>query len=630
MDKSLKLRFHGRILSHLGSQTYQSRTASLAELVANAWDADATHVDVSYPDSLGPSAEIVVQDDGNGMTFEECQERYLNIGYDRRGGNPKAATPLGRPVMGRKGIGKFAGFGIARTISVETTSKETGETTKFSMDGELLESTEYVGSERDIPATTEPADRKDPGTKITLSGMLNKRNIRSDFPQSLARRFLVHRTAGDFEITVNGDPIPDSEDLEDVEFEFPRDYENAPHGTTTEDGWGTDIISGGHRVRWRIYFNKEPVSDEELRGISVFANGKLVQNPFFFNTVGGMGGQHGQAYMFGQVVADFLDQLPTDTTSAERQRIHWELEETEPLLKWGQEKIKEMLREWIDKRGRKKADALNRLDEFKDRLDRLSGTERATVRKVLVSIGGIAQLDQDKYDEIAKLVLRSWEGGRLKGLWEKFAANEDPSESDLLEILSESEILSALNVAEAIKTKLYAIEHLQARIREKDLENRVRDHLGRNPWIIGPEWETFAVEKSVRRLMEEKAKASGMSDYAGRVDLALSSGRRLLVLELTRPDTKLDWGHVQRCTEYVGRIKTALKNDPHFDTVSGYIISDRIDEEPSLMDHIKDNKDLAAITWSRLLDDAKSKWSEYLEILVRKNGGDPRLASLLD
>ena len=627
MNKDLRLKFHGKILDHLSFQTYQSRTASLAEIVANAWDADATRVSISYSDA-GPPADIVVEDDGIGMTFDECEKRYLNVGYDRRKGDPKAKTKLGRPVMGRKGIGKFAGFGIAKTISVETTSKETGETTKFDLNAELLKSNEYVGSETRISATTEPAAPKGRhGTKITLRGMRHTRKIRADFPQSLARRFLVHRTADDFEIVINGEPIPKTENLEDVEFEFPKDYEEVPAATAVEGGWGTETIDGGRKIQWRIYFGKEPVSNPDLRGISVFANGKLVQNPFFFNLVGGVGGQHGQAYMFGQVVADFVDQLPIDATSTERQRVHWGLEETLPLLEWGQKKVKEMLRAWTEKRGQKKVALLDeRIGGFADRLARFSQTERATVRTVLKRISGVISLDQDKFEEIAELVLSSWEGGRLKGLWEKFASSEDPSEADLLEILSEADILSALHVAEAIKTKLYAIEGLQERVRKGELEARVRDHLARNPWIIGPEWETFAVERSVAGLIKEKARESKMTDYKGRTDLVLSSGKQLLVLELTRPGLTLDWDHMQRCDKYVRMIKTGLKATG-FTTVSGYIISDRIDKNQSLLDHISDNKDLVAVTWEHLLGGAKAKWYEYLEILAKK---DPRLARLLD
>src|SRR5262245_19267655 len=130
--KHLYLNFHGRVLEHLGIQIYQSTVNALAELVANAWDADATEVRITLPAQLEPTAQIIVSDTGSGMTFLDCQDHYLNVGWPKRGENPDAKSPRRhRSVLGRKGIGKFAGFGIAETIKVLTVSEETGERTEF-------------------------------------------------------------------------------------------------------------------------------------------------------------------------------------------------------------------------------------------------------------------------------------------------------------------------------------------------------------------------------------------------------------------------------------------------------------------------------------------------------------------
>src|SRR5579884_2051994 len=129
-QKTLRIKFHGRIIDHLGIQMYQSPTAAIAELIANSWDADAENVLISLPDHMTDDAQITVVDDGNGMTFDECENRYLNVGYPRRGSAPVAqSSEKSRPILGRKGIGKFAGFGIAQVIRVETVSRENGEKT---------------------------------------------------------------------------------------------------------------------------------------------------------------------------------------------------------------------------------------------------------------------------------------------------------------------------------------------------------------------------------------------------------------------------------------------------------------------------------------------------------------------
>ena len=44
---------------------YQSPVAAVAELVANAWDADADRLEIRLPEALTDTAEVVVN--GNGI-----------------------------------------------------------------------------------------------------------------------------------------------------------------------------------------------------------------------------------------------------------------------------------------------------------------------------------------------------------------------------------------------------------------------------------------------------------------------------------------------------------------------------------------------------------------------------------
>ena len=146
-DRVLTLNYSGRIIDHLGLQMYQSPVAAIAELVANAWDADSDRVEIELPTELSDNAEVIIKDDGNGMTFGDCQNRFLNVGYPRRGNNNVEESPVKkRRILGRKGIGKFAGFGIARVVHVETVSRKTGEKTVFEMDISKLRGDTYVNS----------------------------------------------------------------------------------------------------------------------------------------------------------------------------------------------------------------------------------------------------------------------------------------------------------------------------------------------------------------------------------------------------------------------------------------------------------------------------------------------------
>ena len=61
---------------------------------------------------------ITVTDNGSGMSAEQVGEDYLVIGRNRRAEGQEA--PAGRSVMGRKGVGKLAAFGLGRTMSILT------------------------------------------------------------------------------------------------------------------------------------------------------------------------------------------------------------------------------------------------------------------------------------------------------------------------------------------------------------------------------------------------------------------------------------------------------------------------------------------------------------------------------
>ena len=85
MSRTLKITFAGRFIDLLGHQMYGGPVPSVAEFIANSWDADAKKVDITIPEDITkPDAEIIIRDFGEGMLFEEINEYYLTIGYERR------------------------------------------------------------------------------------------------------------------------------------------------------------------------------------------------------------------------------------------------------------------------------------------------------------------------------------------------------------------------------------------------------------------------------------------------------------------------------------------------------------------------------------------------------------------
>lgn len=647
-DKQLYLYFHGRILEHMGIQTYQSPVSSIAELVANAWDADAEKVEITLPSELGDEAQIVIKDDGLGMTFDECQAKYLNVGFNRRGDDPEAkSSKKNRPVLGRKGIGKFAGFGIAVKMTVETTSEENGEKTVFGLDISELIGDEYIDTnakpiELFDYQGPDSSRIKNHGTKIVLSSLkLGRPPPVSEFAKSMARRYLLHRQQVGFEVLVNGQPLPEGIDLEKVEFQFPADYRESEKPAELADvdsqGWGLEAVAPGREILWRVFFHKDTIDEEELRGISVFAKGKLAQAPFLFNLTGGLGGQHGVEYLSGQVQADYLDKLPYDLAATERQRINWGDTESEALLEWGQNRVKRLLRIWRDRRGEERAKKIDeRLSGFSARIGRLERHEAETIQKAVRKLAQVPTLSDTQFEELGEAILTAWEQGRLRDLITDISGVDELTEERLLRILAEAQVITALNTAEAIKTKLLTVAHLKQRIENQELEAAVRDYIAKNPWLIAPQWETFKVESAVRTVAQEAAGDVGFTDsnYAGRVDLVLSSGEHLLVLEFMRPGLKIDWDHRDRFERYIQIIRAWVDGNTggRFRRVSGYLIADQRNNDPALLRTITKMRldEMFVLDWQGLFQQAESDWSEYLAILASRAPEDQRLQFLLE
>lgn len=102
------------VLNHLGRNLYRSFITVLGEAISNSWDADAENVWI-YIDR--EENYLVIKDDGDGMTSDDFQNKFLKIGYSKRK-EGKSKSEKDRPYIGRKGIGKLAMLSCADRISV--------------------------------------------------------------------------------------------------------------------------------------------------------------------------------------------------------------------------------------------------------------------------------------------------------------------------------------------------------------------------------------------------------------------------------------------------------------------------------------------------------------------------------
>lgn len=104
------------ILNHLGRNLYRSFITVLGEAISNSWDADAKNVKINIDRDANL---LIIKDDGDGMSEDDFQNKFLKIGYSKRKNNI-LSTSSGRPFIGRKGIGKLALLSCAKRITILT------------------------------------------------------------------------------------------------------------------------------------------------------------------------------------------------------------------------------------------------------------------------------------------------------------------------------------------------------------------------------------------------------------------------------------------------------------------------------------------------------------------------------
>jgi hypothetical protein len=115
-----RFRPRARIMRTLGDELISSEVVALIELVKNAYDADATRVLLRFRDRLEPGqGGIDVIDDGHGMTVETVEGAWLEPATPYRRRSPRSEE-FGRPVLGEKGIGRFAVSRLADDLELVT------------------------------------------------------------------------------------------------------------------------------------------------------------------------------------------------------------------------------------------------------------------------------------------------------------------------------------------------------------------------------------------------------------------------------------------------------------------------------------------------------------------------------
>ena len=635
-QQPLKLRFLGSLVEQLGAQLYPGATATIAELISNAWDADARTVWIDLPlgKAWAESDQITVTDDGIGMSYGDAESHYLLVGRKRRAEMDRDTSESGRPLHGRKGIGKLAAFGTAKVLECLTVAQD-GEITSFRLDYDAIRSLDPT-QDYEVEGATGNTKLCDPdsnslecGTRITLSSLRPRRALNEDqFRRSLARRFALD--TNQMKIIVNGQEIGRF-DLK-LDMRFPTDGNLLEDVVENQVGWADSKVDG-KPVRWWIGFTAQPLQEKELQGISILARGKLVQRPFFFQRTAGTQGQLGQEYLVGEVQADWLDEgldIETDLIQANRDQLQLEDERLDGFVEWGQKLLLQALREWSSIRQQRVSDKLN-IDEFEDLLERLTPEERKRITRVARAVAKIPAIDPDEARALVESVVDAHQDTIVRQLLEELDASEPDFQTHIWEVINEFGLIDARRNQTVIDARLKAIAELRQFVDTGALEvPTIHDHVKRHPWLLDPRW--YLLDDEVR--LSDLGITPDEDEVDGRMDYLFALGPsapythdELLVVEIKRARNS-DGGlrsvnpdEMSRFHSYVLAAHESQRRNSEPLRVTGLMIAQRYtdaaDRQRTSLETVQ-NVRLVFRTWDRVLKETERLHEGWLAVTNRR------------
>ena len=549
-------------LKHLGIGLYSNIPAVMSEAVANSWDADASLVDICITDD-----KITMQDDGHGMTVSDANEKYLRVGYERRK-KEGDRTGKGRPVMGRKGIGKLSLFAIADTVTVH--SVRNGERHGFAMRVKDIENA-TEGGRRYHPEPIEPASDLTEGTRITLTGLKHK-SCPARLRKRLARRFSVIGEIEGFAVSINGIDIgvKDRGYCENLQYmwvfggessrlnweiegakEFREDVEINLNGHAARlRGWMGTVRKAGHL--------KDAEAGDNMNKVAVMVRGKAAQEDIL-----GEFSQSGfySSYIVGEVYADFLDEDgDDDVVTTGRQQI----KEDSPGYNALKDAVRKALlvieRKWNDLRddeGSERALEIPQVGKWYSEL----GSEHRIMAKSL--FGRINKMPVGSDDDRRRLLIGgvlAFESLRLRDMLDRLSLIDVDSIDMLREVFLQLDDLEASSHYQTTKSRLAVIDKMIEIADDNPVEKVVQKHLFDHLWLLDPSWErmqeTGRTGKAVRKAFDALEGRYGKEEES-RLDIKYTTAAgKHIIIELKRPGVVVETGEL---ITQIGRYRTGVE-----------------------------------------------------------------------
>lgn len=665
-SKKYTMRISRLTIDKLGIQMYDRVSAVLAELIANSYDADAENVRVSLPFGRylarrttgmveDQGYEIVIEDDGDGMTSEEINEYYLNVGYNRRISRSENTPKHGRKVMGRKGIGKLAPFGICHEVEVVSAGGVlTGR--GYAVSNLILDLNEMLDEKFDengnvLPYNPQPGPLDETyldksGTKLILR-RFDRRRVPTgeELDRQMSARFGI--TQSNWKVIL-ADSTEESPPIElgtlnvDVLEATRIDVEERP----VKLGGMAYPVSG-----W-VAYAKDPYRDEVMAGVRLYARNKIVAQTRDFDIRSGFTGEFKmRSYLTGAITAEWLDE-EEDLVRTDRQDIIWNSELGGALRDWGRALLKDLASMSESSARQRIWDVFLEVSHLEDRLER-SAIRDSVIRdsvlraaRLLVSRADRDAIGHSNYVE--RIVGLAFSVGPYRYLLESLdsianslSGTDVPVEA-VLDIFENAQVVEMYSLGQVARERVDAIRQLQTLLAAPSTtEPQLQRLIESAPWILYPDWTPLSSNQalsSTRRNFETwyegkhgtEITTSQMSTPSKQPDFVmLNYGGRLEVVEIKRPRRALPSTEFETAFGYLSAVKEYIASNAEVASLFGRagltIVCDELNLTPALQSVPENDPEVQVKTWQDILESTSRMHQGFLNNVEEMQGKLPPL-----
>lgn len=673
----------------LGVKLYDKVSAVIAELVSNSYDADATEVVIKAPmgeflatrsnDRLRDKGyTIEVLDNGIGMTPEQVNSFYLCIGADRRNDTERGdkSKIFNRKVMGRKGVGKLAPFGICERIEILTSGgdqvdgrDESGNTSSGYLTAHLILDRSQILQETDtdyIPeiGSLDGTVQSNTGTLLKLT-KFNKREVpKIDvLSRQLSQRFGVSSPNWkiilvDLTKTESAEGYSTEVDkfeiikMQDTEIRFSTDRQAyAPDGNILPNLEAGFLHEGKfYPVTGWVAYSRDPYKDDLMAGIRIYCRGKIAAQTAVFNRGASFPGEYSiRSYLIGELHADWLDEQKEDLILTDRRDILWSHELGEAFERWGLKlltKIGSISRNPIKKKTWELFQETSNVKEIIEKafpIESQKGIREEALgfaKLVGQSLRREEAMDSQRAEEIVQLSLLFGPHVSLDNkLREAAEAKDSPVEviSEILRYARVAELSSFGRIADERVRVINTVESLKDD--QSTLEDSFQELIEEAPWLINPQWSPITANQSLSTLKTEfqkyyKRKTGEdleLSDFRNsrkRPDFVLSNQDGIVqIIEIKKPHHTFTNKEMVRLQRYATQMSNFLDKDNHkeFNNVFLDFHITLVCDNENLDDihkgaflKLKDDNRLTFIDWATFLLRTRKMHQEFLDEAERQ------------